>query len=103
MNVDFLEVDCVRLEYLDVREAHGSILCKGNPETAFALGISQGLVSRDLVEHRVGRVAAQQLRSGQLNGPDQVQIARSGADDPVTRHHGGTVQHPDVHAQTHSW
>jgi hypothetical protein len=70
MNVDLFKVGCVGLEYLDVRDPDGSIACEGNPETTLALGISQVLLARDLVENRIGGVASKKLSSGEFYGSE---------------------------------
>jgi hypothetical protein len=87
MNVDLFKMSCVGLEYLDLCEPDWGIAREGNPETTLALGVSQVLLARDLVENRIGGVAPgvapKKLGSGEFYGSDQVRIARSGTRDPV--------------------
>ena len=80
---------CVGLEYLHLCEPDRSIAGEGTPETTLALGLSQLLLARDLVENTIGGVASKKLRGGELYGSEPVQIARSGEDDSVKRHYGG--------------
>jgi hypothetical protein len=89
VNIDLSQVGCLRLEHPDVCKPDRSITCEGNPETTLALGISQVLLTCDLVENRIRGVASKEFGGGEFYGSDQVQIASSSADNPVNRHHEG--------------
>jgi hypothetical protein len=90
VNIDLSQVGRLRLEHLDVCESDRRIMCEGDPETTSSLGISQVLLTRDLVENRIRGVAPEEFGGGEFYGSDQLQIASSSADNAVNRH-GGVV------------
>jgi hypothetical protein len=59
-----------------VRKPDGSIACDGNPETTLALGNSQVVLARGLIENCIRGVASEKLTGSELYSSDQVQLTR---------------------------
>ena len=96
MDVQFLEVNRVGLEQLDVSEPDRHITHERNPETTFAPCELQFPLVSDLVENRVGCVPAEQLGRSELYGAKQGDITASRWDNPVSRNRD-LIDHCFVH------
>lgn len=68
MNIDLFEMCDGGFKDLDVRKAHGNIICESDPQTALTLSKYQDVLAARLRENGLRRVASQESGSSELYG-----------------------------------
>ena len=85
MNINLLEMGDRGLEYFDVRESHGYIICQCDPQMPAVLGVFQVRLAGRLGQNRRRCVMSEECGGGDLDGCQPRQVARSCRGDSVQR------------------